>query len=407
MSWLSLRDHQIEALGKLRNGCVLRGTVGSGKSITSLAYYYILCGGSIATANYTPMKNPIPLYIITTARKRDTGEWELEMARFKIKAAAVDSWNNIGKYKKVKDAFFIFDEQRTTSGKKWARTFIDISKHNRWIMLSATPGDKWVDYTALFVANGFFRDKTHFEREHCIFSRFTSYKKVTGYRNEGFLLKLRNLILVPMNYKRDIQKVSEPYTVSWNPVTYNQIAKLRWNIYTNAPIANASELCQCLRKAVNMDISRSNAVLTILQYHPKAIIFYNYDYELDILRNLAYGPDTVVAEWNGHKHEPIPDAEEWVYLVQYSAGAEGWNCVSTDTIIFYSQNYSYRTMVQAAGRIDRMNSPYDKLYYFHIKSDAPIDKAIARTLAMKKDFNENDYTQKTYKTHNMAFTSRN
>lgn len=394
MSWLNLCDYQIEALGKMHNGCVLRGTVGSGKSRTSLAYYYILCGGDVTSQKYTPMKNPIPLYIITTARKRDTLEWEAEMLPFRIKAQAVDSWNNIAKYRKVKNAFFIFDEQRTTSGKKWARRFIDISKNNRWVMLSATPGDKWEEYMALFVANGFFRDKTHFEREHAIWSRFSTYSKITGWRNKGKLLRLRNLILVPMNYQRDVIKHHEPFIVSYDPIAYDTVRKKRWNIYTDAPIVNASELCQCLRKVVNTDISRTNAVLTILQYHPKAIIFYNYDYELEILRGLAYEPDTVVQEWNGHKHEPVPDCEQWVYLVQYTAGCEGWNCVSTDTIIFYSQNYSYKTMVQAAGRIDRMNSPYDKLYYFNIKSNAQIDKAIDRALAEKKDFNELDFVGK-------------
>lgn len=390
MSWLSLCDYQIEALGKMHNGCVLRGSVGSGKSRTSLAYYYILCGGNVTSQKYTPMKNPIPLYIITTARKRDTFEWETEMIPFKIKAQ-IDSWNNIAKYKDVKNAFFIFDEQRTTSGKKWARTFIDIAKKNRWVMLSATPGDKWEDYMALFIANGFYRNKTEYEREHYIYSRFTNYPKVTGYKNKGLLLKFKYKILVPMNYKRTVIKQSDPFIVSYDPILYDTVRKKRWNIYTDAPIVNVSELCHCLRKVVNTDISRSNAVLTILQYHPKAIIFYNYDYELEILRSLAYTPETVVAEWNGHKHEPVPDCEEWVYLVQYTAGCEGWNCVSTDTIIFYSQNYSYRTMVQAAGRIDRMNSPYDKLYYFNIKSNSQIDKAIDKALAEKKDFNENDF----------------
>lgn len=391
MSWLNLRNYQLEALQKLHNGCVLRGTVGSGKSRTSLAYYYQLCGGDISTPKYTYMTNPIPLYIITTARKRDTFEWEQEMTIFHIKPVAVDSWNNIAKYKDVREAFFIFDEQRTTSGKKWARMFVHIAKQNKWIMLSATPGDKWMDYIALFVANGFYLNQTHFKREHCIFSRFTNYEKVIGYRNKGKLMRFRSMILVPMNFKRDIQRVDEQFIVAWDPVGYNRIAKKRWDIFADEPIVNISQLCQCLRKLVNTDISRANAVLKILEFHEKAIIFYNYDYELEILRGLSYSEDTVVAEWNGHRHDPVPTSEQWVYLVQYTAGSEGWNCVSTDTIIFYSQNYSYRTMVQAAGRIDRMNSPFDVLYYYHIKSNAPIDKAIDKALAMKKDFNEKDF----------------
>lgn len=407
MSWLNLSDHQIEAAKKLHNGCVLKGKVGSGKSRTALAWYFTMCGGDIYASRFVPLKNPIPLYIITTARKRDTMEWELECIPFQIKPAMIDSWNNIAKYKEIKNAVFIFDEQRTTSGKKWSKAFIRIAKQNRWIMLSATPGDKWTDYISLFVANGFYRNQTEFNREHCIFSRFTSYPKVTGYRNEGLLLKHRNDILVPMRFERNVRRIDEPFITSYDPYIYATIAKRRWNPWTNAPIVNASELCQCLRKVVNNDISRANAVLTILECHPKAIIFYNYDYELECLRSLAYDPDTVVAEWNGHKHDAVPGNEEWVYLVQYTAGAEGWNCVSTDTIIFFSQNYSYRTMVQAAGRIDRMNSPYEKLYYFHLKSTAPIDKAIDRALAMKKDFNENDYYTNGKRNTELYGASRN
>ena len=390
MGWLNLRDYQLEALGKLRTGSILCGKVGSGKSRTALAWYYILCGGDVNTTRYTKMKDPKDLYIITTARKRDTLEWEEEFIPFKI-SATVDSWNNIKKYREVKNAVFIFDEQRVVGSGAWVKSFLRIARSNTWILLSATPGDRWTDYIPVFVANGFYRNRTEFNREHCIFSRFTSYPKITGYRNQGLLLKHKNDILVPMRFERDVQRIHEQFITTYDPIVYRDIFKKRWNPWTNSPVVNAAELCQCLRKLVNSDNSRANAVLTIMQYHEKAIIFYNYDYELEILRCLAYGPDTAVAEWNGHKHEPIPDSEEWVYLVQYTAGSEGWNCVSCDTIIVFSQNYSYRTMVQAAGRTDRLNSPYDTLYYFHLKSDAPIDKAISMALAKKKDFNERDF----------------
>ena len=410
---IPLYDYQIEALNKLRSGCILCGKVGSGKSRTALAWYYILCGGEVNTERYVPMQEPLDLFIITTARKRDTMEWEEEFLPFRINTkryssrVTVDSWNNIKKYKDIRDAVFIFDEQRVVGSGAWVKTFLRIARHNRWILLSATPGDRWTDYIPVFVANGFYRNRTEFNSEHVIFSRFTSYPKVTGYRNQGLLLKHRNDILVPMRYERSVTRVNEQFITGYDPLIYQTIVKRRWNPWTNAPIVNAAELCQCLRKVVNNDISRGRAVLSILEFHPRVIIFYNYDYELELLRSLAYEPDTVVAEWNGHRHDPIPECEQWVYLVQYTAGAEGWNCVSTDTIIFYSQNYSYRIMVQSAGRIDRLNSPYEKLYYYHLKSDAPIDKAISRALAMKKDFNEYEYTNRRNRTANLPEASRN
>ena len=175
---------------------------------------------------------------------------------------------------------------------------------------------------------------------------------------------------------------------------YKAAMSKRWNIWTDKPMKNAAELCYCLRRIVNTDESRLKAVADILREHPKAIIFYNFDYELTLLEELARKEKIKCAEYNGHKHEAVPEGKRWIYLVQYTAGAEGWNCISTDTIIFYSQNYSYKVMLQASGRIDRLNTPYHDLYYYHLKSHSPIDLAIARALKEKKKFNETKYVGK-------------
>lgn len=400
MGWLELYDHQREALNKIHNGCILCGGVGSGKSRTAIAYYYILQGGNVDAKTYVKMKHPKDLYIITTAHKRDKKEWEEELIPFLFPSelysakVTVDSWNNIAKYKDVKNAFFIFDEQRVVGYGVWAKSFIKISKSNDWILLSATPGDKWEDYTAVFIANGFFRNKTEYERLHMYISYRAGYPKVERYFDTGRLIRLRERILVDMPDQRETVRHREDIIVKYDKEKYKTITKTRWNPFTNKPIKNASEFCQTLRRVINSDESRQVSILEIFEDHPRIIVFYNYDFELDILKNLGYGDGVAIAEWNGHKHEPIPDTESWVYLVQYNAGAEGWNCVKTDTIIFYSQNYSYRMMEQASGRIDRMNTPYTDLYYYVLRSRAGIDLAITRALADKKKFNEGRYYNK-------------
>lgn len=415
MAGVSLYDYQIEAIHNMRNGCILCGGVGSGKSRTSIAYYYLQQGGKLDPNKYIPMKKPKDLYIITTARKRDTCEWEGDLAPFLLSInqevnyyknkVIVDSWNNIQKYAEVKNAFFIFDEQRVVGSGAWVKAFIKIAKANDWILLSATPGDTWTDYIPVFVANGFYRNRTEFSQEHIVYKRFSKFPQVDRYINTGRLIRLRDRILVDMDFKRPTIAHHEDVIVPYDVRTYKEVGKTRWDIFKNEPIENASMLCYVWRRIVNEDPARRQAVLDIFEKHPRVIIFYNFDYELAILREIfsTYSKtkrkETDVsfelAEWNGHAHQPIPETDSWAYFVQYTAGCEGWNCIKTDTIIFYSQNYSYKVMQQASGRIDRLNTPYKDLYYYHLKSKAAIDLAISKALREKKKFNETRFVGNT------------
>lgn len=400
MAGVELRDYQLKAVEQMKNGCILCGGVGSGKSRTSLAYYYVRNGGVLGTNEYIPMDDPPKdLYIITTARKRDTFEWEEELIPFLMSThnennlysnkVVVDSWNNIKKYAELKDAFFIFDEQRVIGSGTWVKAFLKIARSNEWILLSATPGDTWQEYIPVFIANGFYKNRTEFTREHIVYSRFSKFPKVDRYLNTGRLIRLRNIILVNMDFKRQTVSHHEDIYVKYDVANYKMAGKNRWDPLKKEPIINAAGLCYVWRKIVNLDTSRQIALLEILEKHPKAIIFYNFDYELELLKRILVGYE--IAEWNGHKHQPIPTGDMWAYLVQYNAGAEGWNCITTDTIIFFSQNYSYKIMAQSAGRIDRMNTPFTDLYYYHLKSRSGIDLAISKALKEKKTFNESKY----------------
>ena len=398
---IELYEHQKEAIKNLKNGSILCGGVGTGKSRTALAYFFMLNDGAFEE-EYEPMCDPpLDLYIITTARKRDTLEWEGEMTPFLLSTnpevnlysnkVVVDSWNNIKKYVDVENAFFIFDEQRVVGRGAWVKAFLKITKKNQWILLSATPGDTWMDYVPVFIANGFYKNRTEFERRHVIYNRFAKFPKVDRYIECGRLIRLRKSILVNMHYKRQTVQHKSYISVGFDKDLYCTMSKNRWNPYKNKPMKNVSEFCSVMRKIVNSDISRAEAVKEILSDNKRAIIFYNFDYELEILRNIGKELGIFTGELNGHKHDSVPDCEQWIYLVQYSSGSEAWNCISTDTIIFYSLNYSYRIMLQSSGRIDRLNTPYKDLYYYYLTSNAPIDKGIRQTLSKKKTFNEKDF----------------
>lgn len=378
---VDLYPHQEDAIKRMRNGCVLWGGVGTGKSRTALAYY-------------TRTESPKDIYIITTARKRDSLDWEKEAAPFGIGKVAgatlagvltVDSWNNIEKYKEVENAFFIFDEQRVVGSGQWVKSFIHIAKSNRWVLLSATPGDTWMDYIPVFVANGFYKNRTEFVREHVVYSSFTKFPKIERFIQTGALYKLRASILVEMPYVRATVRKCTDVHVDYDRVTFDLAWKDRWHVFENRPIRDIAELFSVARRITNSDPSRMKKVRELLSSHPKVIIFYSFDYELEVLRKLC--KTHVVAEWNGHKHEEVPDGDSWVYLVQYAAGSEAWNCITTDTIIFYSQTYSWKQYSQAQGRIDRLNTSYGTLYYYNLISKSLIDAAVRRALDKKQDFN--------------------
>lgn len=406
MAKIKLFDNQKEAITKLKSGSILCGRVGSGKSLTALAYYFEKeCLGYIDPYDgdtiESPMIAPKDLYIITTARKRDTLDWEKECSNLMISTkressingvqVVVDSWNNISKYTDVQGAFFIFDEQRVVGSGTWVKSFYKITKKNTWILLSATPGDTWMDYIPVFVANNFYKNRTQFLREHVVYNTFVKFPKVDHYVGTKKLYDLQAKILVIMPYEKKTRSRNEIVKVEFDRELYNFVGKKRWNVYTNLPIANISELCFVWRRITNSDPSRIEALKNIVHKKKKVIVFYNFNYELDVLRLLGEELGITTKEWNGHKHELIPKASEWLYLVQYTSGAEGWNCIETDTIVFYSQNYSYKIMHQSAGRIDRLNSPFLDLYYYTFVSESRIDKAIEECIRNKKSFNENDF----------------
>ncbi len=398
---ITLYEHQRAAIEKLQSGNILVGGVGSGKSLTALTYFVTKeCGGKIKTngkGGFSKMRSPKDLYIITTARKRDTMDWEQECKNLLIPVGpktgpnainvVVDSWNKLSKYENVRDAFFIFDEQRLIGHGSWVRSFLRIAKFNKWILLSATPGDTWIDYIPVFIANGFYQNRSHFITKHVVYKRWMRYPVVDFYRDTEALEALRTRISVIMTYEKPTISHHETIIVPFDKEYFREILVSRWNPDKECPITNISELCYKLREVCNTDPGRVKVVKNLITEHSKCIIFYNFVYERNILKDLADKMHIACGEWNGQSHQPIPSTESWIYLVQYNCG-EGWNCVETNVMIFYSQNYSYRMMTQAAGRIDRLNTKYSDLWYYTLRSDSTIDLAIAKAIRTKREFNE-------------------
>ena len=380
-SKLVLYPHQEEALNKIKSGSILNGGVGSGKTITSLLFY---------KENFPDKK----LFIITTAKKRDTGDWEDDASKVGVEIYKVDSWNNIKNYIWVEEAFIIFDEQRAIGYSTWGRSFIKIAHKNKWILLTATPGDNWMDYMTVFIANGFYRNKTDFENQHVEYDPWVKFPKIKKYHNEGKLIRNRRQILVPMFFERKTRRNKQIIFSKYDSENYNRILNDRWNVFEDKPIENASELLHCIRRVVSVDDDRITNAKILMDIHDRLIVFYNYNYERDILIQIAKDLNKEYYEWNGHAHQDIPDQDKWLYFVQYTSGAEGWNCISTNVIMFYSPNYSFKIMEQSEGRIDRINTPYTDLEYYYLRSKSGIDSDVFKAISRKKKFNENAWVRR-------------
>lgn len=382
---IELYPHQKEAVAKLHNGAILWGETGDGKSLVGVAYYL-------------EKEAPKDVYVITTAKKRNSKDWETEFAKLGVGREAipgysgslqVDSWNNIGNYRGITEGFFIFDEQRLVGNGHWTDTFLRIAKNNRWILLSATPGDTWLDYIPVFIANGYYKNRTEFKREHVVYNTHTRFPKVERYIGLNRLVRQRNELLVEMPYRKHTVRHSAEVLVDYDRDLFEKVAKRRWNVFEERPLRDVSELFMVMRKVVNSSPTRLKAIQDLMKKHPRLIVFYNFDFELEILLSLVSLVPTY--QYNGHRHDQIPSGDRWLYLVQYAAGSEGWNCTTTDAVCFYSMTYSYKQWHQAHGRIDRLNTPYLELYYYTLTTESIIDQGITKALKNKKSFNESHF----------------
>lgn len=378
---IELRPHQLETLDKLSSGSILFGGVGSGKTLTALAFWQ---------KYYFDYK----LYVITTPKKRNEGDWQEEAKWLEIEDITVDSWNNITKYSSVNTkSFFIFDEQRAIGSGKWANTFVKIARKHPWILATGTPGDGWMDYVPVFLANNFFKYRTEFYDEHVEFDRYAKFPLIKKFHNESKLNSLRDKILIKMDFERETTRDRIYVDTDYDEEVYNKIMNTRWDPVKQVPISTPAQFASVLRRTVATYFDREFHARWIMQATPRIIVFYNFNYERDILISIANKLEKYWAEYNGHHHDPIPTTDEWIYLVNYRAGAEGWNCITTDTILFYSPNYSYKAMEQSEGRIDRMNTEYKVLRYYYLRSNSSIDKKIFKTIKERKEFNESAWVK--------------
>lgn len=375
-----LRPAQRDAVDRMHDGCVLLGRTGSGKTMTALGYWLKVHAQQ-------------DLYVVTTPAKRDAMEWEGDSAKLGqyLPPERVVSWNKIKDFEYLESAFVVFDEQRVSGSGKWVKSFLKIAKSNDWILLSATPGDVWIDWLPLFIANGFYRTRTQFTDRHVIWDPHTRYPRIKRYIEEDRLERCQEAICVYLASPNPISRMVHDELVSYDSRKYAEVTRKRWNPFEVRPMMDAGELCRVQRRIVLENVCREEALERLLKGHPRALVFYSYNYELEAIKAVCERLGRSYGQRNGHRHDPVPVSKEpWVYIVQYQS-ADAWNCISTNIAILYSLPYSWRQQEQAMGRIDRMNTPFDELHYYRLMTDSTIDNAILACLDRKETFNERVY----------------
>lgn len=380
---ITLKPEQEATMLKLQSGNILVAGVGSGKTYMGIFW------AARQRAN--------KIIVITTAAKRDKiapghkkPDWQESLDNCGIRDYIVDSWNNIKKYDHCSQSVFLFDEAKQTGYGAWGKSFIKIAKNNKWIVMSATPADNFIHYMPTFVAHGFYRNKTDFYDQHVEFDKYAKYPKIKTIHGTARLEKLRKSITVVMEMPRHTKRHYRELVCDFDYELLKAIQTTHWNGYTEAPIETPSEMTQLLRRVVAIDPDRMKQARQVMKAVPRLIIFYNYNYELEILEHICEDIDKEYTSWNGKHHDLIPTSKQWIYLVQYNA-SEGWECITTDSMMFYSPNYSWRAFEQCCGRIDRMNTKYTDLYYYSLISKSKIDKDVIKANKEKRNFNENGW----------------
>lgn len=121
----------------------------------------------------------------------------------------------------------------------------------------------------------------------------------------------------------------------------------------------------------------------------RLIIFYNFNGELEVLRDLCASVERPVSIICGNIKDlsSYEKSKDSVTLVQYQAGAMGLNLQKSNKIVYFTPPLSSEFFEQSKKRIHRIGQDRTCFYYYLICSGS-IEEKIYRTLAMRKDYTE-------------------
>lgn len=374
------------------------------------------CGagkGSIAL-HWLKTTNKKKWLFITTASKRDSKDVENEMVMWfgkeslssysleVISWAALAKWT-ITNWNSLEDYAFVFDEvacAKAGVSSNRGRAFIQIAKQTDcWTGYTATPGDRWEDFQAYFVAAGYVKNKTAFMREFCQVQTFKGYPEIVGYYDEHILKAYwKRLTVCPDTQAMLDELPAEQHkTYHFKPSpTYKRFLKERLDEDGNF-IDTVMGYCHYCRRLC-LTAEKLQWVSDYLSgLGTNAVFFYNYiaeGEELEKVAKKALPKGAKVWRIDG-KHHDIPTADTIgkydIVLAQYASGSESLNLQFMNHMVFVSPNYSYTTSIQARGRIKRIGQKQN-MFFWYLVCDGTIETDVYACLRGKSDFAEDVWT---------------
>lgn len=309
------------------------------------------------------------------------------------------------------DTFIIIDESHkvANTSSKVTKYVMKLSKKAKYTYLcTATPisNGKYEQYypqlKMLGVYNGTKKEYYNmFVDERMTRMGGSQFMQITGYRNIDLLENMVNQCSV--NYKRDKPYLPEDYVYKTKkPAMFNKLKKNRMYKTDNGEVIeldNSSKLFNALRcvshgflLGINKQVSKEpfERLQAILETHnnERVVIFYNYNIELEMLKQLLSKLKRPTSEYNGARKDlkEFKGKYNGVVLAHYKSASTGINdFVISNVMVFNSLPLSSIELTQSKGRIDRQGQGKKPMYYFIIP-DTPVEKKIFEQITNGKDF---------------------
>ncbi|MBL0992197.1 MAG: DEAD/DEAH box helicase [Escherichia coli] len=415
---MKLFDYQKEAIENFESKPLNLSDVGTGKSYMSIGSYVKSECSKLLIICLAPKVNDFVedseiFNLNVTALNKGTKKNKELLSESNLVAISFESsWRLTELNKWVdKDTFIIIDESHkvSVSKSKVTKFVMGLSKRAKYNYLcTATPVsngklENW--YPQLFISNVFRKPKKEFEQLFVIKQMrqmgSMRFMQITGYRNEHLLEQMIDEASV--KYKRDKGYLPEDYVYKTKkPAMYNKLKKSRLYKDDNdlrVELDNSSKLFNSLRQVshgflngISKQVSKEpfERLDAILETHnnERVVIFYNYKWEAEMLKQLLDKLKRPYGEYNGSVKDlkPFKNNDNGVVLAQYKSASTGINdFVISNVMVFNSMPLSSTEYLQAKGRTDRHGQDKTPLYY-HIVPDTPIEKKIFSVVTNGKDF---------------------